>query len=167
MMIKLKFLFFRNYWWVVLAAFAVLVSALAHFTSIIDLKLLATMLGTFLSLLYFLQKQRLEETKLFREIFTECNAKYDAMNEELNAIVNSPDDYELKPKERDTLNDYFNLCGEEYLYYSQGYIFPEVWQAWYNGMQFFLRNKRISSVWSEEIESGSYYGLSFNCKDSV
>jgi hypothetical protein len=51
------------------------------------------------------------------------------MNEVLNGIVNGPADQSLKPEERTILNDYFNLCGEEYLYYTQGYIFPAVWKA--------------------------------------
>jgi len=122
---------------------------------------LATLLGTLLTLLYFLQKQRLEEMRLFREIFAECNERYDKMNEVLNAIVAGPDDQLLRSEERTILNDYFNLCGEEYLYYAQGYIFPSVWKAWHNGMSYFFNNPRIVKVWKEETKSDSYYGLSF------
>jgi hypothetical protein len=59
------------------------------------------------------------------------------------------------------LFDYFNLCGEEYLFYSQGYVYPEVWKAWFNGMEFFRPNPRIRQLWNEELKTGSYYGLQF------
>lgn len=156
---KLKFWFFRNYWWLLVLAFSVGIG-LVLLQSCVDFKVLATLLGMLLSLLYFLQKQRLEEMKLFREIFAECNKRYDEMNERLNAIVDGPEDQPLQPKERGILNDYFNLCGEEYLYYTEGYIFPSVWQAWHNGMRYFIKNPRIAAVWAIEKKSESYYRLS-------
>ena len=160
MKIKLKFWFFRNYWWLLSLAFVGLGTGIILLQPSVDFKLLATLLGTLLSLLYFLQKQRLEETKLFREIFAECNERYDKMNEGLNAIVDGPDDQPLQTKERGILNDYFNLCGEEYLYYTEGHIFPSVWKAWRNGMEYFIKKPRIAAVWSIEKKSESYYGLS-------
>jgi hypothetical protein len=159
MKIKLKFWFFRNYWWLLALVFVGLGTGMGLLQAGVDFRLLATLLGTFLSLLYFLQKQRLEETKLFREIFAECNERYDKMNESLNAIVDGPDDQPLQSKERAILDDYFNLCGEEHLYYIQGYIFPSVWKAWHNGMKYFIKNPRIAAVWTEEKKSESYYGL--------
>jgi hypothetical protein len=52
-----------------------------------------------------------------------------------------------------------NLCGEEYLYYDKGYINPEVWRAWRNGMKYYLADQRILNKWADEEKSGSYYGL--------
>jgi hypothetical protein len=161
MMIRLKFYFFRNYWWLLTLLFICVCAGVVLIQSSFDFKLLATLLGTLLTLLYFLQKQRLEEMRLFREIFAECNERYDKMNEVLNAIVAGSDDQLLRSEERTILNDYFNLCGEEYLYYAQGYIFPSVWKAWHNGMRYFFNNPRIGKVWKEEKKSDSYYGLSF------
>jgi hypothetical protein len=125
----------------------------------LDLKLLLTLLGTLLSLLYFLQKQRLEEIKLFREIFADCNHRYDQLNEKLNIIVNESNGEPLTAEQLATLMDYFNLCGEEFLYYRQGYLFPEVWRSWLNGMRYFVSNPRIAGVWNEEKKTNSYYGL--------
>ncbi len=45
--------------------------------------------------------------------------------------------------------------------YKQGFIYPEVWQAWGNGMRFFRQNLRIKELWEKELKSGSYYGLCF------
>jgi len=125
-----------------------------------DYRVVATLLGVLLSLFYFLQKQRLEEMKLFREIFEECNKKYDALNKRLGLIVNGNNEQELTLEERQTLIDYFNLCGEEYLYYQQGYILPSVWDAWHKGMSWYFDNERISRLWQEEIKTESYYDFS-------
>ena len=80
------------------------------------------------------------------------------MNATLNEI-RANDKGELKKKHRETLDDYFNLCAEEYLYFKKGYIDKEVWQAWCNGMWFFLQNERIRKAWEDEEKTGSYYGL--------
>jgi hypothetical protein len=77
----------------------------------------------------------------------------------LNNIVDGPTEKPLDPEQLITLMDYFNLCGEEYLYYRQGFLFPEVWKAWYKGMRYFVANARIAAVWREEKKGDSYYGL--------
>ena len=159
--IRLKFWFYLNYWWLLMLALIGLCALAAFLQHDFDFKLLAALLASFLSLIYFLQKQRLEETKLFREIFAECNKRYDKLNDSLNSIFDKPHETPLEPPERAKLNDYFNLCGEEYLYFALGYIFPSVWKAWYNGMIYFMKNPRIKAMWDEEKESDSYYGLSF------
>jgi hypothetical protein len=47
------------------------------------------------------------------------------------------------------------------LYYTKGFIYPEVWTAWCNGMESFLQQKRIGDIWADEEKksSASYYGL--------
>jgi len=102
---------------------------------------------------------------LFREAFAQFNARYDRLNEELNRIrdpsAKEPLSVKDRDKDRDILFNYFNLGGEEYLYYSRGYILPEVWHAWYNGMIIFYKHPRIRALWEPELETGSYYGLHF------
>jgi len=122
-------------------------------------KLIVTIVGGILSSVYFVQKQRLEELKLFRDLFTEFNSRYDALNEKLNQIIGTNQEAELTQNEINTLYDYFNLCGEEYLYYKQGYILQDVWKAWLNGMNIFCRDKRIKKLWEEELATNSYYGF--------
>jgi|SRR6478736_5628061 len=106
-----------------------------------------------------IQKQKTEELHLFKQLFTEFNRRYDEVNEGLNAIPKEPADSPLSPEERNLLFNYFNLCGEEYLFYSQGYIYPEVWKAWRNGMIVFYGNSRIQELWDEESKTDSYYGF--------
>src|SRR6266576_2022459 len=106
-----------------------------------------------------LQRQKIEELELFKRLFSEFNRRYDKMNDELNAIKDGPEDEPLSVGERNLLFDYFNLCGEEYLFYRQGYIFPEVWDAWYNGMAIFHDDPRIKKLWDDELKTCSYYGF--------
>ncbi len=160
--IAFKFWFFRHYWWVLAVLLTAIELALykAGFSLVKRGNLM--LIGIFLSGFYFVQKQRLEEMKLFREIFQECNARYNELNEYLNAIVDSNAELPLTDKERAVLNDYFNLCGEEYLYYRQGYILPSVWDEWRQGMEYFLEKPRIRPIWQKERQGkDAYYDLPY------
>ena len=59
------------------------------------------------------------------------------------------------------VNDYFNLCSEEYYFYCEGYIPAVVWRSWVSGMKHFFKHERIREIWGEEseYESESYYGF--------
>ncbi len=148
---------FQNYWWlafaVVVAAIAVVVKSGATDRG----SLIATTLGTALSSCYFVQKQKLDELRLFNELFTNFNCRYDTMNAKLEDILAANGTIDAEPKK--ILVDYFNLCAEEYLFFKEGYIHPKVWQSWCRGMLYYLRNDRIRKIWDEEMISGSYYGL--------
>ncbi len=124
-----------------------------------EITIAITVCGGLTGFFFFIQKQQLEELQLFKELFNSFNARYDKINDSLNKIYKDDIRKPLEEKERDTLDDYFNLCAEEYLYFKKGYIYPEVWKAWCNGMWFFLQNKRIGEMWQGEEESNSYYGL--------
>lgn len=155
----MKHWFFRHYWWLLLVtAGAALLSAIVA-SPRVEWQLVLGIVGSALSGIYFVQKQRLEEMHLFKEIFTECNKRYDGLNERLNAIAAAPEDAALSQDELDTLNDYFNLCAEEFLFFQTGYLLPPVWRAWRNGIMSFMASKRIRQHWERERMTGSYYGL--------
>lgn len=116
----------------------------------------AIVAGAF-SFVYFVQQQKLAETHLFKELFTEFNRRYDQMNEQLAAIR---DGAPLSIAERHSVVDYLNLCAEEYLFYREGYIHTDVWRSWCCGMLQYLDREPLLEVWREEGKSGSYYGLS-------
>jgi hypothetical protein len=158
---KVKHFLFEFYW---LIALLIFVSASVWFVRTPkekdELTIFLTIIGGLLSAFYFIQKQQLEELELFKELFVTFNKRYDELNEELNRIVSTNPKEKLRPEEQNTLNNYFNLCAEEYLFYKKGYIYPEVWKAWHNGMRFYLQNDpRIKEHWIKEKESDSYYGL--------
>jgi hypothetical protein len=121
--------------------------------------------GGILSFTFAAQKQQLEEVRLFRELFREFNERYDNLNEDMNRIYGEAPAVPLRPDEVNTLFGYFNLCGEEYLYFVRGFIYPEVWKSWENGMKYFRRNPRIKKLWDDDLKTDAYYGLSFDQKD--
>jgi len=154
--VRLKFWFFEHYWWVLGLVLILIVAILLWRNE--PMPTVATAVGAIVSLIYFVQKQKLEELRLFRELFKEFNARYDEMNEKL-ARISDGTDPEVSSEERETLVDYFNLCGEEHLYYERGYIDPAVWGAWLNGMKSIVSVPRVQLVWKKERQTESYYGL--------
>lgn len=150
---------FRQYGWitVVLIIAGVVVLRIARPERFLEL--LLTWVGGTFSFVFFVQRQALEELRLFKDLFTEFNRRYDNLNEGLNRIASRNPSQDLDTSERDVLNDYFNLCAEEYLFCRRDYIYPEVWQSWLNGMRVFYSNERIRRYWKSELQSESYYGL--------
>lgn len=121
---------------------------------------LVTAAGGIVSFVFFVQKQQLDELRLFSELFQKFNKRYAAINEDMTRLVTVPDNSVLTKVEDDTLNVYFNLCGEEYLYYKNGYVDPVVWTTWKNWMKHLLEtNSRIQAKWQKEESTDSYYGL--------
>lgn len=157
---RLKFFLFNYY-----AIFSV-VAGITVFAVFLLLQLpwpiLLALEGGIISFTFAVQKQQLEEVRLFKELFTELNERYDDQNEDLNCIFSQPAEKPLSPDETKTLFNYFNLCGEEYLYFKRGFIYTEVWQAWKKGMMFYRQNPRIKKLWDDDLKSGSYYGLNFD-----
>jgi len=116
---------------------------------------------------HFLYMQHHQDTQLFVNLFQEFNARYDRLNERLNAIVESSSE-ELTDNDKMVLFDYFNLCAEEYLFYKSGYIDQDVWRAWLAGMKYYFDRKRAIRVLCEsEIKANSYYGFSLTLFDAV
>ena len=149
-----KHFIFRNYWWIATAVALIAIVVILASRSPGRESLIATTLGTALAFCYFVQRQRLDELRLFKDLFTDFNCRYDKMNDTLENIRagNGRSATEVKK----TLVDYFNLCAEEYLFFKEGYIHPEVWCSWCNGMLYYLRDDSIRPVWDEEMTSHSY-----------
>ena len=118
-----------------------------------------TILGGAFSFAFLVQKQRLDELKLFRELFAEFNVKYDGLNDDLEKLVSREVDSIDDPKDRQRVVDYFNLCAEEYWWYREGYIPDSVWGYWCRGMKYYLDKTEIKKLWDEEQKTNSYYGL--------
>lgn len=147
-------------WWfgaallVALGAFWLLPSALQ------SKELLLSVVGGVAAFFHFLYSQHNNNTERFIELFREFNTRYDTLNNKLNELVASRGEPIVDPEQIRTLNDYFNLCAEEYFYFRAGYIDSEVWQSWLRGMGYFAANPEIRRIWQRELEQGSYYGFS-------
>lgn len=148
---------FRNYWWIALAIGGGTALLAVQFGGDERVGLVGTVIAGTLGFCYFVQQQKLAETSLFHQIFTNFNARYDQLNGPLAALLSERD---LTTEQRSLIVDYFNLCAEEYLFYQQGYIPPQVWRSWCRGMAWHLKRHPFKDVWNEEMRSESFYGLS-------
>ena len=108
---------------------------------------------------YFVQKQKLQEMMLFKDLFTEYNYRYESLNQELHRIISTASGKALAKADKNFLEEYFNLCGEEYFYYTEGIVPPQVWKEWKNGMRIFFQDDRVRKQWELEKGTDSYYGL--------
>jgi hypothetical protein len=160
---KLKFWLYDYHWFISLVLLLGVFVAWASIGELRSWSFLYSAVGAVLGLSYFVLKQHLEEIRLFKELFSEFNARYDVMNEQLYALFGASPDKPLTPDETLLLYDYFNLCAEEYLYYRKGFIYPEVWCAWCNGMKIFYADPRIRTLWEKELQTNSYYGFTTSC----
>jgi hypothetical protein len=161
---RVKFWLFRNFWTLAVPVIPLSLLWLGQVISDpldLDWTQRVTLVGGVFSILYFWQRQKLAETRLFSDLFQDFNQRYDAMNEDLNEIRQFSRARTLSQNERDVLYDYFNLCAEEYLYYDQGYIPEVVWRSWKQGMDHYMEHPTIRSLWEEECseQGGAYYGL--------
>jgi hypothetical protein len=122
-------------------------------------ELLFSAVGGVAGFTVFLYRQHLDETKLFKELFAEFNARYNALSDGLNATLFSTTSDPLSNSERDTLFKFFNLCAEEFFFYECGYIDRRVWESWYRGMSVFFKNQRIQALWKDDSKGNSYYNF--------
>ena len=125
-------------------------------------ELLISLLGSIAAFFHFLYAQHSANTERFVALFREFNARFDALNNDLNRIRNLPPTTFLDHSDRQLLFDYFNLCGEEYLYYRSGYLDNEVWSSWLRGMAYFASSEAIRNIWQKELEQGSYYNFNLS-----
>jgi len=158
-----RHLIFRHYALIAIIGGALGITAVLLFASSDRMPLIGSVVVAVLGFCYFVQQQKLSETTLFKDLFTEFNRRYDALNERL-AEIPVPDDPQhianMNREHRQTIVDYFNLCAEEYLFFSEGYIHCAAWRAWCSGMLWYFEREPFRTLWVEESKTNSYYGLS-------
>lgn len=106
-------------------------------------------------------KQWMDHDKMFKELFLEFNKRFDDLNEDLNAIVEKENKLSSGKTKEAVIQDYINLCSEEYLWYKTGRIDGEVWKAWKKGIEYYYhKSEDIRERFDmEKKERDSYYGL--------
>jgi hypothetical protein len=149
----------RWYPLIVLISFAAVIAAWQLFKIDDRAEVLVSAIGGIAALTFFIYRQHVDETELFKELFTEFNARYDVLNDDLNTILFGPTDGSLSAGEREHLFSYINLCAEEYFFYKAGYIDRSVWEYWCQGMKVFFKHPPIHALWEEESKANSYYGF--------
>ena len=148
-----KWWFYKHYVWIGLGLAALIVKLLYDSGWKAEESIAGLVAGV--GYFHFVQRQRLEEMGLFKELFTAFNARYDKLNEDLARVQRGELTAELENK----LVDYFNLCAEEYLFYKHGYILPEAWESWRKGMRQYMDVDSVHKLWELEVKTDSYYGL--------
>jgi len=156
---RVKHCVFRHYILIAVGLFGLSLMSLATFASRYQPQAKFMIIGVPFSFVILVQQQKLGETRLFKELFAEFNARYDSLNEDLNRIRTDTTSVGMSTADRDVLYNYFNLCAEEYFYFSQGYILENVWHSWTKGMEIFFACPRIHREWVDDPGSGSYYGF--------
>jgi len=114
-------------------------------------------IGGVWALAFYLQQRHAEDTRFLKELLTDCNARYNELNDRLQTAVwsNSP----FEDQARLAFIDYFNLCAEEWLFWRKGYIDRVVWDAWEAGMRQYSKDPRVAELWCVESNTKSYYGF--------
>ena len=123
--------------------------------------------GAVAAFVHFLYSQHNHNTEWFISLFRDFNARYDRLNDKLNALLLRDGALLLTTEDKQLLYDYFNLCAEEYLYFKSGYVDTEVWYSWLRGMKYFASNPEVRRLWKEELESDSYYGFTLALIDEA
>lgn len=148
---------YKHYWWVALVVGGILVSASLLYGGGDRVGLAGAVVAGALGFCYFAVQQKLAEIQLFHELFIRFNERYDVMNGKLSDILERESD--LTSEQRKLVVDYFNLCAEEFLFYKEGYIPPDVWRSWCRGMAAYLQRHPFRDIWNEEVIGESFYGL--------
>ena len=119
---------------------------------------LITIVGSALTITFLVQKQRNEELQAFQQLFMKFNERYSDIHPAMQRVINASAD-SVSVETFQTLESYFNLCAEEYLFFCEGKILPRVWRAWCTGMVEYLKHDRIRSYWERQQGINSHYGL--------
>ncbi|MFT6638211.1 MAG: hypothetical protein ACJAYP_000780 [Flavobacterium sp.] len=109
-------------------------------------------------------QSKIEKHRLQKDLFGEFNKRYDVLNDYLEKVTKYDSLEHLlkkKPKKylflRNKLNDYFNLCAEEYYWYNKGRIDKDLWKSWEVGMNSWYNNHSIiREAWEEEYNNFGY-----------
>lgn len=120
---------------------------------------LLSIVGSFWALAFYLHRRQAEDARFAKDLLTEFNQRYDKIGTDLQFALSHRGDFEKETELK--FVRYFNLCAEEWLYWSTGHIQDPVWRAWQNGMKQYARDNRVMAIWDEEAKTDSYYGFNF------
>lgn len=113
--------------------------------------------------------RELSNDNLQKQLFTEFNSRYDQLNDLLRFVMEfSQEEEEIfmgasenekfgefsKSNIKFKINDYFNLCSEEYYWYSKNRVDERIWSLWKKGMNdIYSQSLIIQEQWQEEIKN--------------
>jgi hypothetical protein len=127
-----------------------------------DYKALIASIGATSALYLGLVKYWIDSDTMFKTLFKDFNARFDLLNEDLNKIVDGTYSSNTRTIEQ-VIQDYLNLCAEEYYWKKKGRIPKEVWTSWLAGIHDYISKPVIKDFFKGQLSlDASYYGfLSF------
>ncbi|WP_124978791.1 hypothetical protein [Nonlabens xiamenensis] len=135
------------------------------------IEVFAATIATGISLSIAFMQSKIQDDRMFQELFTDFNKKYDTeFRNQLDDIVEKHENNTVKISDDDEelIIRYFNLCAEEYLWRRKYRIPDEVWKAWENGMVYYFNVPIINSILiKQKGQFDSYYGLFTHLKNKV
>src|SRR5690606_4699843 len=107
---------------------------------------------------HYKKTQELQDHKWEKELFTEFNQRYDLLNGTLMEVEKlQKAGTSLSDVHRKAINDFFNLCSEEYFWYKRGRINKDIWISWHSGMNYWYNKVHIvQKMWEDEIREDSW-----------
>ena len=142
-----------------------LVDCILFYYKVFEGQVFAVIFASIVTTYYAFLKQKIENDKIFKDLFESFNTKYNGeTNDIFNELVRNPEKRieEIKPNGENIVIDYFNLCAEEYLWFSKGRIPKKVWDAWKCGIIANINGiRQVKVLYKKEIENSeqSFYGL--------
>ena len=113
--------------------------------------------------------REISNDNLQKQLFTEFNSRYDKLNDLLRFVMEFSQEKEeefMKALENEMfgeftksyikfkINDYFNLCSEEYYWYSKRRVDERIWSSWKKGMNdIYNSSSIIQNQWQDEIRN--------------
>ena len=150
----------KNIWmWCVVASALIVVLYFIVPSPYRSASVLLSIVGSFWAFVFYMHRRHAEDTRFAKELLTEFNRHYDELSSDLQLACWREARFEQETKLQ--FIKYFNLCAEEWLFWSTGYIYDPVWRAWRNGMKQYAKDNRVMAIWDEEAKTDSYYGFDF------
>ncbi|PQJ31107.1 hypothetical protein BST92_03830 [Nonlabens arenilitoris] len=135
------------------------------------IEIFAATIATGISLSIAFMQSKIQDDRMFQELFTDFNKKYDTeFRNQLDDIVDKHKNSveTITDDDEELIVRYFNLCAEEYLWRRKYRIPDEVWKAWENGMIYYLNVPVINNILiKQKAQFDSYYGLFTHLKNKV
>ena len=146
----------QNYEIVVTAiAFAIVI--IVYLCGNFDNSLFLGALGIIATFYFGVLKYKIENDKMFQELFISFNNRYETkFNDLINTLRGNPEnalDEDGKKDNENLIIDYFNLCAEEYLWYSKNRVPKSVWDAWIAGIKENLEVDQVRKVYEKETKT--------------
>lgn len=100
---------------------------------------------------------KLSSDTMRKELFTEFNKRYSELNEGLAKSIKVTSLEELqsefhKDEIKESIQDYFDLCAEQYYWKRKKRIDDEIWNSWQAGMKSWYNNSPVMrELWKDQI----------------